>query len=84
VTALRDGEGWSEPRPRRSVQPTYTPAAMALGIVLSLWGLLTSWVLLVAGLVLFVESAGGWVGEILRAHRRDEEEDGKGRGEGVA
>ena len=45
-------------------RPTYFPAAMAFGITFSLWGLVTSPVVLVVGLVVVAVSLMGWIGEL--------------------
>jgi hypothetical protein len=41
---------------------------MALGIMLFAWGLITSPVLLAAGLTLAALSLAGWIGEIRHEH----------------
>jgi hypothetical protein len=43
---------------------TYFPAALAFGITLLLWGLVTSPVVLGVGLVAVIVSLIGWVGEL--------------------
>jgi len=50
----------SEPLPH----PTYFPAGLAMGTAFLFWGLITSWVVLVVGLVLFAASLAGWITEI--------------------
>jgi hypothetical protein len=51
--------------------PTYFPAGLAMGTAFLFWGLITSWVVLVVGLVLFAASLAGWITEIRyeRKHR---------------
>jgi len=44
--------------------PTYWPAGVALAITFIFWGLITSWVILMVGIVLFVLSLGGWIYDI--------------------
>ncbi len=48
----------------RLVRPTYFPAAMALGVTLFLWGLLTSPIVLGTGFVRMVIALVGWIGEM--------------------
>jgi hypothetical protein len=45
-------------------RPTYVPAAMAFGVTFSMWGLVTSPVVLVVGLVVIAVSLAGWIGEL--------------------
>ncbi len=56
--------GWEtlpvEPLPR----PTYFPAGLAMGTALIFWGLITSWIVLLAGVGLFIAALAGWIGEI--------------------
>lgn len=56
--------GWSIPQPEELPKPTYWPAVMSLGIVLLLWGVVTSALISGMGLVLFGLSLAGWIGEI--------------------
>jgi hypothetical protein len=61
-----------EPLPPQSLpHPTYFPAGLAMGTAFLFWGLITSWVVLVVGLVLFSASLAGWITEIRyeRKHR---------------
>ena len=58
--------GWNEPKPDRIPPATAWPAAMALGVTLLAWGLITSSVVLGVGGALFAVSLAGWIGEIRR------------------
>ncbi|HEX3344498.1 MAG TPA: hypothetical protein VHS09_07980 [Polyangiaceae bacterium] len=66
MTEPRDGgrEGWNRPRPELIPRSTAWPAAMALGVMLFAWGLVTSPIVLGVGGVLFAVSLAGWIGEI--------------------
>lgn len=44
--------------------PTFWPAGLGLGITLLFWGVISSWVVLGAGIVLFVGSIVGWIVDI--------------------
>jgi hypothetical protein len=66
-------DDWSKARPAVIPEPTYWPAALALGAMLLLWGLLTSWMISVVGLGLFSLSLSGWIRDILREHRKESE-----------
>lgn len=52
-------------KPERLPQPTYFPFFMALGLMFMGWGLLTTWIISIAGLVVFIISLIGWI-NILR------------------
>ncbi len=56
--------GWNEPKPDVVPTPTAWPAAMALGIALVGWGLVTSLVILAIGLLMSGVSLAGWIGDI--------------------
>ena len=45
-------------------QPTYVPAAMAMGIMMLLWGILTNWIMSAAGALVVVWAVAGWVKEM--------------------
>jgi hypothetical protein len=60
--ALRPG--WTRLHPETAPQPTFWPAALALGTVLLLWGLVTSPVVTAVGLVLLAASIAGWLGKM--------------------
>ena len=54
-----------EPLPAEHLpRPTYFPAGLAMGIAFLFWGLITSWVVVVVGLALFIASLAGWITEI--------------------
>jgi hypothetical protein len=56
--------GW-EPLPdERLPRPTYFPAGLAMGTTLIFWGLLTGWVIFLAGIGLFIAALAGWISEI--------------------
>lgn len=60
---------WSEARPEIIPSPSIAPPAMAFGITLFMWGLLTSVVLIVVGLVVMITALTFWIGEIRHARR---------------
>jgi hypothetical protein len=51
-------------------RPTYFPSGLAMGIAFLFWGLITSWVVLVVGLSLFLASLAGWITEIRHERKR--------------
>jgi hypothetical protein len=60
--------GWlvveHEPLPR----PGYWPAALAFGIVLLSWGIVTSWIISIAGGLVLAVALAGWIGELRHGH----------------
>ena len=62
---------WEPLPPEPLPHPTYFPAGLAMGTAFLFWGLITSWVVFVVGLVLFAASLAGWITEIRyeRKHR---------------
>ncbi len=64
---MNDHDGWTQPLPPESTRPTYWPAALALGVTVTLWGLVTSLVILGVGAVLGGVAIVGWVAEIVQA-----------------
>ena len=56
--------GWIRVPAEKMPQPTFWPAALALGTVLLLWGLVTSFVVTITGLILLAVSFFGWLGEM--------------------
>ncbi len=68
-----DRSTWNRAKPYTLPRPTYWPAALALGSVLLLWGILTSRILSVIGAVLFTLSMVGWIAELLRAPGEEDE-----------
>ena len=52
-------------KPEHLPKPTYWPFFLALGLVFAGWGLLTTWLISAAGLLVFVISLINWI-NILR------------------
>jgi hypothetical protein len=65
-TDSADRADWSEARPPTIPRPTYCPAAMAFGVTFLLWGMITSPVVVGAGVLVVVVSLAGWIGEMRR------------------
>jgi hypothetical protein len=65
VSPEQTHSGWSRPAPEHLSEPTYWPAVMALGIMMLLWGIVTSVIISVVGLALFALALTGWIGELL-------------------
>ncbi len=56
--------GWKTARPEKLSEPCIWPAALALGITLLLWGLVTSLIITGVGGILFVVALAGWIRDI--------------------
>src|ERR1700730_5540280 len=49
--------------------PTYFPAGLAMGIAFVFWGLITTWVVWLVGVVLFIAALAGWITEIRHEYK---------------
>jgi hypothetical protein len=56
---------WHEPLPEKIPEPTYWPFLMAFGIVLVFWGLVSTWIISLAGVIIFAASLAGWIGDLI-------------------
>ena len=56
--------GWSLPLPDRVPRPTWSPAALALGIVGVALGLVTNWIVLAAGGAVSLAAIAVWIREL--------------------
>jgi hypothetical protein len=59
-------EGWNIPKPEVIPPPTYWPFVLSFGATLMGFGVLTSYLISLAGIVLFVLAIVKWVGEMCR------------------
>jgi hypothetical protein len=60
--------GWSVPQPETLPEPSYWPFVLAAGIVVSFWGIVTSLVISLVGIVMIAAALTGWVGELRHEH----------------
>lgn len=67
--AAANSDGWTKPRGDHIPEPTYMPVVLALGLACILWGILTTYLISLVGLALFVVGISGWIGD-LRHERR--------------
>ncbi len=49
------------------VRPTYAPAALAMGITMTAWGLLTHWSMSLLGAALAIAALGAWIRDIMHS-----------------
>ena len=57
-------------KPEKLPTPTYWPFFLAMGILFMVWGLLTIWIITIAGFIVFVITLAAWI-NILRHEQRD-------------
>lgn len=62
--------GWTPLPHERLPRPTYFPAGLAMGTTFLLWSLITSWVIFLVGLGLFIAALAGWIAEIRHERRQ--------------
>jgi hypothetical protein len=55
---------WESLPSERLPRPTYFPAGLAMGTTFIFWGLITSLIILLVGIGLFVAALAGWITEI--------------------
>ena len=55
---------------RGQPRPTWWPAALALGIVLVLWGIVTSLMVAAVGVAVLAVALAGWLGEVCHERRQ--------------
>ena len=67
-----NSESWHIPKPEIIPDPTYWPFVLSLGATLMGLGVLTSNIITVAGIVLFILAIIKWVGELSSEDRREQ------------
>lgn len=63
-TNIPPGEDWDKARPEILPNPTYWPFFLAMGLAFMFWGLLTTWVILIAGFIIFSIALIGWINQM--------------------
>jgi len=61
--------GWQALPDKPLPHPTYFPAGLAMGVSFISWGLITTWVVFVVGVVLFAASLAGWITDIRHEYK---------------
>ena len=56
--------GWQTPQPETLPLPTYWPIVMAAGVVLILWGTVSTFIISLVGLAMFAVALAGWIGDL--------------------
>ena len=52
-------------------RPTYFPAGLAMGTTFIAWGLITSLVVFLVGVALFIAALAGWITELRHARKHE-------------
>lgn len=52
---------WEWAKPRELPKPTYWPFFLAMGLTFIFWGFLTTWIIFLAGLIIFIIALIGWI-----------------------
>ena len=65
-------EGWLPPMPNEALpEPTYWPITLAFGLMLLLWGIVTSYIISLVGFVITVIALRGWIHDIRKDHQKE-------------
>jgi len=52
---------WEFAKPEKLPEPTYWPFFLVMGLAFIFWGLLTTWVILCTGILIFITALMGWI-----------------------
>lgn len=61
---IKPEDDWEKAKPEKLPRPTYWPFFLAMGLAFLFWGLLTTWVILLAGGLIFTVALIGWINQI--------------------
>jgi hypothetical protein len=59
---------WHVPQPETLPEPSYWPFVLAVGTVLTLLGVVTSFVVSLVGILVIAVALTGWIGELRHEH----------------
>jgi hypothetical protein len=59
-------------KPEQLPEPTYWPFFLAMGLMFSGWGLLTSWLISLAGAIAFIIALTGWINSLRDERKRNQ------------
>jgi hypothetical protein len=62
---------WNPAKPEKLPEPTWWPAAIALGVTLTVWGLVASFIVFGMGLAIVIVSLAGWIGDICHERKQN-------------
>lgn len=58
-------EGWNRPQPTTLPRPTFWPAVLAFGVMLIVWGPVSTFIITGVGVLLCIFALRGWIRELL-------------------
>lgn len=61
---IKPEEDWDKAKPEVLPRPTYWPFFFAMGLAFLFWGLLTTWVILLTGGLIFTIALIGWINQM--------------------
>jgi hypothetical protein len=61
---IKFNDTWEKPKPEVLPKPTYWPFFFAMGLTFLAWGLLTTWVVFIAGTLIFTVAIIGWINQM--------------------
>jgi len=61
---IKPEEDWEKAKPEVLPGPTYWPFFLAMGLAFLFWGLLTTWIILIAGALIFIIALTGWINQL--------------------
>lgn len=67
-----DEEQWDLAKPQELPKPTYFPFLLAFFLMLLAWGLISLWVISIAGIIGICISLAGWINDMLYEQRSDD------------
>lgn len=68
-------EGNYKAEPVDLPEPTYWPFFLAFGITFLLWGILTSWLISIIGLITLIIALGGWMSDLYHELKNTDEDE---------
>lgn len=63
---------WETAKPQELPKPTYFPFLLAFFVMLLAWGLISLWVISIAGIIGICISLAGWINDMLYEQRSDD------------
>ena len=63
-TPVTPEEDWEKAKPEVLPKSTYWPFFLAMGLTFTVWGLLTTWVIITAGILIFFIALFGWINQL--------------------
>ncbi len=62
-------------KPIKLPKTTYWPFFLAMGTIFIFWGIITTWVVWVVGIIVFSTALGGWITELYKELKNQKKEE---------